>query len=149
MVPSNGDLFVRQVGHHDAGSTFRCQTHHRLSKETRLSTSAGRLFVTDPQGNVPPRILDPLATLRVKAGENVVLPCPAQGYPQPTLIWYIKDVTGHLIPVPSSGRHSFHREVLAIRDAQAADSAMYVCVASNIIGAAKAETALTVIGEAL
>uniref|UniRef100_T1JIR8 Ig-like domain-containing protein n=1 Tax=Strigamia maritima TaxID=126957 RepID=T1JIR8_STRMM len=82
ILPS-GELHIREVNPKDAMTNFRCQTHHTLTGETRLSASAGRLFVTEPQGNVSPRILTTQTAVHVRQGEAAILSCVAQGYPVP------------------------------------------------------------------
>uniref|UniRef100_T1JC14 Ig-like domain-containing protein n=1 Tax=Strigamia maritima TaxID=126957 RepID=T1JC14_STRMM len=53
LIPT-GELFVKDVDAKDAMTSFQCQTYNRLSKETVKSSTSGKLFVTEPQGNVPP-----------------------------------------------------------------------------------------------
>jgi len=43
---ASGELYIRRVQQSDALKTYRCQVRHKLTGETMLSSTAGRLFVT-------------------------------------------------------------------------------------------------------
>ena len=45
-VFSTGELHIRRVQQSDALKTYRCQVRHRLTGETLISSSVGRLYVT-------------------------------------------------------------------------------------------------------
>lgn len=45
MLPS-GELHIRDVGPEDGYKTYQCRTKHRLTGETRLSATKGRLVIT-------------------------------------------------------------------------------------------------------
>jgi len=45
VLPS-GELHIRDVTPEDGFKTFRCRTKHRLTGETKLSATAGRLVIT-------------------------------------------------------------------------------------------------------
>lgn len=42
----HGDLYIKDVTVSDKGSSYRCQTHHRLSGKSKTSITAGKLIVT-------------------------------------------------------------------------------------------------------
>ncbi|CAG2100701.1 unnamed protein product, partial [Medioppia subpectinata] len=84
---TSGELHIRRVQQSDALKTFRCQVRHRLTGETLISSSVGRLYVTEAFSNQPPRITDSKPVVVVKEGEDVELACAAQGYPVPTYTW--------------------------------------------------------------
>ena len=46
MVLPSGELHIRDVAPEDGYKSYRCRTKHRLTGETRLSATAGRLVVT-------------------------------------------------------------------------------------------------------
>jgi len=46
MVLPSGELHIRDVSPEDGYKSYRCRTKHRLTGETRLSATAGRLVVT-------------------------------------------------------------------------------------------------------
>ena len=52
MVLPSGELHIRDVSPEDGYKSYRCRTKHRLTGETRLSATAGRLVVT---GELPER----------------------------------------------------------------------------------------------
>lgn len=45
MLPS-GELHIREVGPEDGYKSYQCRTKHRLTGETRLSATKGRLVIT-------------------------------------------------------------------------------------------------------
>ena len=46
MVLPSGELHIRDVAPEDGYKSYRCRTKHRLTGDTRLSATAGRLVVT-------------------------------------------------------------------------------------------------------
>ena len=46
LVLPSGELHIRDVSPEDGEKSYRCQTKHRLTGETRLSATAGRLVIT-------------------------------------------------------------------------------------------------------
>uniref|UniRef100_T1JKF8 Ig-like domain-containing protein n=1 Tax=Strigamia maritima TaxID=126957 RepID=T1JKF8_STRMM len=79
----NGILHIRDVNAGDGGRHYRCRTQHRLTGEIRLSNTAGRLLITEPQSSVPPRITHSMGMVEAYQGDAVELPCAAQGSPTP------------------------------------------------------------------
>lgn len=47
LVLPSGELHIRDVGPEDGYKTYQCRTKHRLTGETRLSATKGRLVITD------------------------------------------------------------------------------------------------------
>lgn len=45
MLPS-GELQIRNVNKEDGEKTYQCRTKHRLTGETKLSATAGKLVIT-------------------------------------------------------------------------------------------------------
>lgn len=46
LVLPSGELHIRDVGPEDGYKTYQCRTKHRLTGETRLSATKGRLVIT-------------------------------------------------------------------------------------------------------
>ena len=46
MVLPSGELQIRNVSPEDGFKTYKCRTKHRLTGETKLSATAGRLVIT-------------------------------------------------------------------------------------------------------
>ena len=46
MVLPSGELHIRDVAPEDGYKSYRCRTRHRVTRETRLSATDGRLVVT-------------------------------------------------------------------------------------------------------
>ena len=64
--------------------------------------------------------------------------CQAEGFPRPTVTW---SRVG--IPLPT-GRVVVNQGTLTIKNLTPADSGLYVCVTTNIMGTKKARTNVTV-----
>ncbi|KAH0947635.1 hypothetical protein HN011_008034 [Eciton burchellii] len=86
LVLPSGELHIRDVGPEDGYKTYQCRTKHRLTGETRLSATKGRLVITEPVGSVRPKFptMDNLNGLSVALEGNMPLLCPAQGFPVPS-----------------------------------------------------------------
>ncbi|KAG5309252.1 DSCL protein, partial [Acromyrmex insinuator] len=85
LVLPSGELHIRDVGPEDGYKTYQCRTKHRLTGETRLSATKGRLVITEPVGSVRPKIpsTDDVRGFRTLIGDSPALMCPAQGFPVP------------------------------------------------------------------
>ena len=46
VVLPSGELQIRNVSAEDGFKTYKCRTKHRLTGETKLSATAGRLVIT-------------------------------------------------------------------------------------------------------
>ena len=46
LVLPSGELHIRDVGPEDGYKSYKCRTVHKLTGETRLSATAGRLVIT-------------------------------------------------------------------------------------------------------
>ncbi|KAH0567638.1 hypothetical protein KQX54_011174 [Cotesia glomerata] len=54
LVLPSGELHIRDVGPEDGYKTYQCRTKHRLTGETRLSATKGRLVITVFIRSMPP-----------------------------------------------------------------------------------------------
>ncbi|XP_071455064.1 cell adhesion molecule Dscam1, partial [Hetaerina americana] len=89
VVGNSGDLYVHEAGPSDGYRSYACRTVHRLTGEVHSSIYPGRIIITEPKGSVHPRItVEKHMTRMVKAGDDIILPCVAQGFPVPTYRWY-------------------------------------------------------------
>ncbi|XP_043581157.1 Down syndrome cell adhesion molecule-like protein Dscam2 isoform X48 [Bombus pyrosoma] len=79
------------------------------------------------------------------ADTDVVLFCPAQGYPVPSFRWY-KFIEGssRRQPVQLNERVRQVSGTLIIREARVEDSGKYLCIVNNSVGGESVETVLTV-----
>ncbi|GIY09929.1 down syndrome cell adhesion molecule protein Dscam2-like [Caerostris darwini] len=82
-VLPNGELLIRNAMISDGFKSYRCLTKHILSGDIQLSSTSGRLIITDPQGTQPPRMSDTRSTINVRQGTSAELTCVAQAYPLP------------------------------------------------------------------
>ncbi|XP_072765898.1 Down syndrome cell adhesion molecule 1 isoform X41 [Anoplolepis gracilipes] len=149
LVLPSGELHIRDVGPEDGYKTYQCRTKHRLTGETRLSATKGRLVITEPTSNVAPRI----AGERYEGGKLVdvlktstaALDCATQGFPVPLTRWYkFIEGTSRRQPVQLNERVRQVSGTLIIREARVEDSGKYLCIVNNSVGGESVETVLTV-----
>ncbi|XP_026825576.1 Down syndrome cell adhesion molecule-like protein Dscam2 isoform X20 [Ooceraea biroi] len=147
LVLPSGELHIRDVGPEDGYKTYQCRTKHRLTGETRLSATKGRLVITEPVGSVRPKIpsTDDVRGFRTLVGGSQALVCPAQGFPVPLFRWYkFIEGTSRRQPVQLNERVRQVSGTLIIREARVEDSGKYLCIVNNSVGGESVETVLTV-----
>ncbi|XP_070160074.1 Down syndrome cell adhesion molecule 1 isoform X4 [Polyergus mexicanus] len=148
LVLPSGELHIRDVGPEDGYKTYQCRTKHRLTGETRLSATKGRLVITEPLSSSKPK----LTALDVKStnpnailGSIATLLCPVQGFPVPAFRWYkFMEGTSRRQPVQLNERVRQVSGTLIIREARVEDSGKYLCIVNNSVGGESVETVLTV-----
>ncbi|XP_067138802.1 cell adhesion molecule Dscam1-like isoform X2 [Centruroides vittatus] len=138
LFPS-GELHVRNVVQSDAASSYMCQAQHRLTGTAVLSNSQGRIVVTEPYGQVPPRITHSIPRIVIRRRETVQLPCAAQGYPLPSYLWYKKEGERYQLVKLDSRFHQIGG-TLVIQQTDMKDSGKYLCYVNNTANEDKAET---------
>ncbi|XP_033178612.1 Down syndrome cell adhesion molecule-like protein Dscam2 isoform X44 [Bombus impatiens] len=147
LVLPSGELHIRDVGPEDGYKTYQCRTKHRLTGETRLSATKGRLVITEPASSTRPQLSGPSDLQRFSASslKSVTLLCPAQGFPVPIYRWY-KFIEGssRRQPVQLNERVRQVSGTLIIREARVEDSGKYLCIVNNSVGGESVETVLTV-----
>nr|XP_033326676.1 Down syndrome cell adhesion molecule-like protein Dscam2 isoform X44 [Megalopta genalis] len=147
LVLPSGELHIRDVGPEDGYKTYQCRTKHRLTGETRLSATKGRLVITEPVGFKSPIFStdNSLSKYARRRATSVVLACSAQGFPVPTTRWY-KFIEGSTRrqPVQLNERVRQVSGTLIIREARVEDSGKYLCIVNNSVGGESVETVLTV-----
>nr|XP_017031924.1 Down syndrome cell adhesion molecule-like protein Dscam2 isoform X28 [Drosophila kikkawai] len=146
LVLPSGELHIREVGPEDGYKSYQCRTKHRLTGETRLSATKGRLVITEPVGLVKPRIsVKSIEINEVPLGGTFVGHCPGQGYPVPVYRWYkFIEGTTRKQAVVLNDRVKQVSGTLIIKDAVVEDSGKYLCVVNNSVGGESVETVLTV-----
>ncbi|XP_020284782.1 Down syndrome cell adhesion molecule-like protein Dscam2 isoform X11 [Pseudomyrmex gracilis] len=147
LVLPSGELHIRDVGPEDGYKTYQCRTKHRLTGETRLSATKGRLVITEPVGSKAPAFAGDakLSLLVRKANMDISLPCNAQGHPPPISRWYkFIEGTSRRQPVQLNERVRQVSGTLIIREARVEDSGKYLCIVNNSVGGESVETVLTV-----
>nr|NP_001036493.1 down syndrome cell adhesion molecule 1, isoform R [Drosophila melanogaster]ABI31044.1 down syndrome cell adhesion molecule 1, isoform R [Drosophila melanogaster] len=147
LVLPSGELHIREVGPEDGYKSYQCRTKHRLTGETRLSATKGRLVITEPVGSIGPRLTsgDESRILRVYLAASATLLCPAQAYPVPFFRWYkFIEGTTRKQAVVLNDRVKQVSGTLIIKDAVVEDSGKYLCVVNNSVGGESVETVLTV-----
>nr|NP_523649.5 down syndrome cell adhesion molecule 1, isoform D [Drosophila melanogaster]AAM68883.1 down syndrome cell adhesion molecule 1, isoform D [Drosophila melanogaster] len=146
LVLPSGELHIREVGPEDGYKSYQCRTKHRLTGETRLSATKGRLVITEPVSSSPPKIN--ALTYKpniVESMASTAILCPAQGYPAPSFRWYkFIEGTTRKQAVVLNDRVKQVSGTLIIKDAVVEDSGKYLCVVNNSVGGESVETVLTV-----
>ncbi|KAM6457875.1 peroxidasin homolog isoform 1-T2 [Liasis olivaceus] len=132
-VLSTGTLRIVQVALHDQGH-YQC---HAINAVGAQSFSV-KLWVTP---RVMPVFLHPPRDTVAEVGQDIEIPCTAQGDPQPTITW-AKDS----IQITESGKFHISQEgTLSIRDLGLADQGRYECIARSSSGFTTSSMQLTVI----
>ncbi|KAL6435016.1 hypothetical protein ACFW04_005260 [Cataglyphis niger] len=146
LVLPSGELHIRDVGPEDGYKTYQCRTKHRLTGETRLSATKGRLVITEPVGTKAPSILGEKGSLMERHTDtHIVILCQGQAYPVPTFRWYkFIEGTSRRQPVQLNERVRQVSGTLIIREARVEDSGKYLCIVNNSVGGESVETVLTV-----
>ncbi|XP_026814893.1 Down syndrome cell adhesion molecule-like protein Dscam2 isoform X44 [Rhopalosiphum maidis] len=147
LVLPSGELHIRDVTPEDGTKSYQCRTKHRLTGETRLSATKGRLVITEPIGMKSPSFsTDTKISAYIRSlNVNIGLQCQAQGFPVPNFRWY-KFIEGSnkKQAVTLDDRIKQVSGTLIIREAKVDDSGKYLCVVNNSVGGESVETVLTV-----
>ncbi|XP_047019454.1 Down syndrome cell adhesion molecule-like protein Dscam2 isoform X40 [Helicoverpa zea] len=147
LVLPSGELHIRDVGPEDGYKSYQCRTKHRLTGETRLSATKGRLVITEPVGRVPPKFPSASTTSGYQFSKlsSLSVLCPAQAFPAPMFRWYkFVEGTTRKQPVTLDDRVKQVSGTLIIKEAKVEDSGKYLCVVNNSVGGESVETVLTV-----
>ncbi|XP_047472709.1 Down syndrome cell adhesion molecule-like protein Dscam2 isoform X8 [Penaeus chinensis] len=149
LVLPSGELHIRSVSSEDGFKSYKCRTVHRLTQETRLSATAGRLVISDPVGFSAPKFtweerINTVLTVVKPSGVSVSVFCEAQGFPVPETRWFKVPEGGRKAAVELGERVKQVGGTLIIREAKVEDSGKYLCVVNNSVGGESVETVLTV-----
>nr|CAD7430006.1 unnamed protein product [Timema monikensis] len=168
-VLMSGDLYIYNAGPSDGYKSYACRTVHRLTGEVHSSTYPGRIIITgtdntsrasptegsisrakkiiEPKGSVQPRItVEKHVTKQVKAGDDITLPCVAQGFPVPTYRWFRED-RDQLLAVNVGERvNVLAAGLLRIAKVRLEDKGKYLCWVNNSAGEETVQVTLTVSG---
>nr|NP_001246177.1 down syndrome cell adhesion molecule 1, isoform BR [Drosophila melanogaster]AFH07932.1 down syndrome cell adhesion molecule 1, isoform BR [Drosophila melanogaster] len=147
LVLPSGELHIREVGPEDGYKSYQCRTKHRLTGETRLSATKGRLVITEPVSAKGPTFASDMKsyTFVRHFGQSFALLCQAQAYPVPLIRWYkFIEGTTRKQAVVLNDRVKQVSGTLIIKDAVVEDSGKYLCVVNNSVGGESVETVLTV-----
>nr|NP_724544.2 down syndrome cell adhesion molecule 1, isoform BS [Drosophila melanogaster]AAM68885.2 down syndrome cell adhesion molecule 1, isoform BS [Drosophila melanogaster] len=146
LVLPSGELHIREVGPEDGYKSYQCRTKHRLTGETRLSATKGRLVITEPVGSVSPKISGGrLQEITKSAATDLAILCLGQSFPTPAFRWYkFIEGTTRKQAVVLNDRVKQVSGTLIIKDAVVEDSGKYLCVVNNSVGGESVETVLTV-----
>ncbi|KAM7292179.1 Down syndrome cell adhesion molecule homolog, partial [Ixodes scapularis] len=160
MLPT-GELLIRDVQSPDTFRGYRCQVRNVLTGGTDTSATAGKVIVTEPHTQTPPRMAEYRSVVQVEQGDQAFLPCLAQGNPPPTQTWYrlhgpassssstglgnpTKGLRRSSSPVVPSERLTLLEGALVLHGARTQDEGKYACVVNNSAGEDRADTDLVV-----
>ncbi|XP_069356505.1 cell adhesion molecule Dscam1 isoform X31 [Maniola hyperantus] len=150
LVLPSGELHIRDVGPEDGYKSYQCRTKHRLTGETRLSATKGRLVITEPTNKIAPRKNSAIhfegwEVFFVPQNDVAFLTCQVAAFPVPVFRWYkFIDGTARKQPVALNDRVKQVSGTLIIKEAKVEDSGKYLCVVNNSVGGESVETVLTV-----
>uniref|UniRef100_A0A336L235 CSON014681 protein n=1 Tax=Culicoides sonorensis TaxID=179676 RepID=A0A336L235_CULSO len=147
LVLPSGELHIKEVGPEDGYKSYQCRTKHRLTGETRLSATKGRLVITEPIASTKPKIdeSDRFNHQTSNSNTSIRLNCLGQAYPRPIYKWYkYIEGTTRKSAVVLDDRVKQVSGTLIIKDAVVEDSGKYLCVVNNSVGGESVETVLTV-----
>ncbi|XP_066145690.1 cell adhesion molecule Dscam1 isoform X36 [Euwallacea fornicatus] len=147
LVLPSGELHIRDVGPEDGYKSYQCRTKHRLTGETRLSATKGRLVITEPVSSRAPTLSSDVRSITIQKHQTqgITLLCQAQGFPTPSFRWYkFIEGTSRKQAVTLNDRVKQVAGTLIIREAKVDDSGKYLCVVNNSVGGESVETVLTV-----
>ncbi|KAG1650320.1 Down syndrome cell adhesion molecule-like protein Dscam2 [Nymphon striatum] len=134
-MAENGQLLIENVSRKTNFKLgFWCQIRNRLTGETFLSQSAGRIKVTDNQGGVPPTISHISETVYINMGQEAELTCAGQGHPPPTYVWKSN----------SDGQVLSESRTLQIKDFSESGTFVYSCIVENKFGSDERKSRLIV-----
>ncbi|MPC08143.1 Hemicentin-1 [Portunus trituberculatus] len=133
LSPDGQVLNLLQVDAHSSG-VYRCAAKNSLGTRHKLFNMT---VLTPPSIRREDGKADDLVEeIDVVAGEEVILYCPAEGTPRPTITWLKEE---KILPSSESPQH------LLLYDAQEKDSGDYTCLASNPVGSVEKQFAVRVI----
>ncbi|XP_022240089.1 Down syndrome cell adhesion molecule-like protein Dscam2 isoform X2 [Limulus polyphemus] len=146
LVFPTGELHIQNACAKDGFTTYSCTTRNSMRGEVKSSRSFGKLVVSDDKSNRPPRINHSQTRVGIEIGQDVVLPCAAQGFPPPIYMWYryTNDIYPKTVPVVYDARLVKIGGSLLLRKVTPEDSGKYVCLVKNNNGQDKTEINLTV-----
>lgn len=137
-MAENGQLLIQNISPKtNVELSYWCQIRNRLTGETFLSQSAGKIKLTEHQGGVPPSISHISETVSVELGESAEMSCAGQGYPPPTYVWK-SNYNGKVL---SKG------PTLEIKDLSKSGTFTYSCIVQNKFGSDESKSSLIVRGK--
>ncbi|XP_063051892.1 hemicentin-1-like [Engraulis encrasicolus] len=130
-IYANGTLHLTAVTRSNAG-TYTCSAHNaagRASQDIRLTVQ------------IPPMIPVGQSELSIMQGFQALLPCAAQGLPEPRVSW---ERRGVLVPNRPGKYTTLRSGELIIERAEAGEVCVFTCVATNAAGSARHDITLSV-----
>jgi AGAP010884-PA (fragment) len=147
----NGDLLIKSVQTNEVKGNYRCKLRHRLTGEIAVSSSAGKIIVTESHRSTPARITESLTSIRAYEGENIFLPCLSQGYPIPQMSWQQRQLEFQPSSMVSSDLRvkEFSNAGLLIEKASSHHNGQYTCFVNNSVGTDTIDTEVKIYGTTL
>ncbi|GFY40217.1 down syndrome cell adhesion molecule homolog [Trichonephila inaurata madagascariensis] len=120
-------LYMKRVTYENNGN-YTCVASNRADI---VNYSAPMVVNVPPQWKIPP------SDKSIVVGQNVVIDCQADGFPQPRIWWEKSDEMGprdYKTIISNSHIHALENGSLMIREAEQNDAGFYLCQATNGIG---------------
>ncbi|XP_030383245.1 Down syndrome cell adhesion molecule-like protein Dscam2 [Scaptodrosophila lebanonensis] len=135
MLPS-GDLIVYNITRKDAEKSYRCRTHHKLTKDSVVSINAGKIQLTEMRELVPPIINEKTLLVLARSGDPLAIPCVAYANPKPVYKWHTKRTNNnesveHML---ITGRAKIKDGTFVISVVENSDNGIFYCTSSNTEG---------------
>ncbi|KAG1668759.1 Down syndrome cell adhesion molecule-like protein Dscam2 [Nymphon striatum] len=128
IMTDTGNLLIENVERSDNLN----QVKHKLSAETFLSQTSGKVIATESGGHIPPVITLISQTVNTQLGNSAQLICVARGFPPPKYQW-------------KSGRETISTASVYIVDyIKEPGTYRFTCVAENAYGSDTSQTILVV-----
>lgn len=115
---------------------YWCQIRNKMTGDTFLSQSAGKIKLTEHRGGVPPSITHISDAVSAKLGQPVELSCIGQGYPVPKYKWK-SNADGKIISTSST---------FQIESTPKAGTFEYSCIVTNKFGSDERKSTVIVRG---
>ncbi|CAK1584556.1 unnamed protein product [Parnassius mnemosyne] len=133
----DGSLYISAVSSEDRYNAFRCRVRDRITGNMHFSQYFGRIIVTEPKGEVRPRLVLEPHSRRVQVGQDVRLPCAGHAWPVPSYRWF-REHHDQLIPIKKSPIRDrsvlLGGGLLGINDVHREDAGRFVCYLNNSAG---------------
>ncbi|XP_068620593.1 cell adhesion molecule Dscam1 [Battus philenor] len=133
----DGSLYISAVSSDDRYNAFRCRVRDRITGNMHFSQYFGRIIVTEPKGEVRPRLVLEPHSRRVQVGHDVRLPCAGHAWPVPSYRWF-REHHEQLVALEKSAVWArttlLGGGLLSIREVRREDAGRFVCYLNNTAG---------------
>ncbi|XP_070065018.1 cell adhesion molecule Dscam2-like isoform X1 [Drosophila virilis] len=145
MLPT-GELLLYNITKNDSQKIYRCRTHHKLTQDSKVSSNAGKIQLTEMRELVPPIMNDKTMSILARVGDPLVLACVAYANPKPTYRWHTtrssnEESMQHML---ATGRAKIKDGTLILSAVTKTDDGLFYCTVTNSEGSETLEVKLSV-----